>query len=48
MVGTGMTSDADRVCTVRYFIEDAGILSLFEGAMNIAEMHAYVRGQRAR
>lgn len=35
MAGTGTATDADRVCIVGEFLEDAGVLSFTEGVMSI-------------
>lgn len=48
MAGTGLTSNADGVCNVREFLEDAGILSSTEDVKRIVEMRAYVQGRCAR
>lgn len=45
MAGTGTTSDADPVCLLRKFLEDAGFLSSTEDVMSLIEMRAYVNGR---
>lgn len=40
--------DANRVCIMRYFLEDADVLSSTEGVMSIVGRLAYVRGRSAR
>lgn len=47
MLGTGTTSDVNRVCIVRDPVEDTGFLSSSEGMMSIAEVRVYAYGRCA-